>query len=187
MKIGFSVEGSTDRALLKGLQMRWCPEASLIEGKFRGSTRESLRREYGKICAEFVERDVDAMVFLRDANEQPWRDVQRQERLKFPQERLGRAIHGVADRNVECWICAEPEWLARELRTDAVRFRCEDPKKALERALEIDRDDRKESEIAELVSKAPLARWLANRSFKDFYDQIRDQSQQLGCSIEDLS
>jgi len=45
MKIGYSVEGSTDRAVIRGLRRRWCPEAELIEGKVRGSTRLSLRRE----------------------------------------------------------------------------------------------------------------------------------------------
>lgn len=36
MSIGYSVEGATDRAFLKGLRRRWCPGAALIEGSFRG-------------------------------------------------------------------------------------------------------------------------------------------------------
>jgi hypothetical protein len=55
MKIGYSVEGSTDRAVLKGLQRRWCPSAELLEGRFRGTTGQSARREipntyYGKLA-----------------------------------------------------------------------------------------------------------------------------------------
>jgi len=186
MTIGFSVQGSTDRALIRGLHVRWCEGAKLIEGPFRGSTRESLRREYRKICEALVEQGVDAMVFLTDADTRGWREVQRDERLKFPDEHLGRAIHGVADRNVECWICAEPDWLATELHADAARFRCEDPKGAFENALGIDRDDRKENEIADLVRRAPLRSWLENRSFEDFYEQVRCHALQRGCCVENL-
>lgn len=186
MTIGFSVQGSTDRALLHGLRIRWCPNAGLIQGPFRGSTRVSLHREYRKICEQFVEQNVEVMVFLTDADTEPWRDVQRNERSRFPTEYLPRAVHGVADRNVECWICAEPQWLARELGANPEQFECENPKRAFEHALRMDRDDRKEVEIAALVARAPLRRWLIEPSFEDFYEQLRDQSQQLGCSLESL-
>ena len=186
MRIGFSVEGSTDRAVLDGLRMRWCPHADLIEGPYRGSTKQSLRREYRNICQQFEARSADVMVFLTDADAEDWREVQRSERSRFPAEYLTSAVHGVADRNVECWISAEPDWLAKQLDTDASRFRCEDPKRAFEEALGIERDNRKEEEIAALVSNAPLQAWLRNASFEDFYEQLRDQSQQLGCSIENL-
>lgn len=186
MNIGYSVQGSTDRAFLVGLKTRWCPDANLIEGRFRGSTRDSLRREYRKICAEFQEKSVDVMVFLTDADTGEWREVQKNERAKFPAEHLNRAIHGVAQRNVECWICAAPEWLAKKLDVAVDAFRAHDPKKAFEQALEIDRDDRKEAEIAALVCQAPLKDWLTNPSFDDFYEQARDLSQQFGCLIENL-
>jgi len=186
MTIGFSVQGSTDRALLHGLRTRWCPNAGLIQGPFRGSTQESLRREYRKICEQFVEQNVEVMVFLTDADTEPWREVQRNERSRFPAEHLPHAVHGVADRNVECWICADPQWLARELGAGPEQFQCENPKRAFERVLGISRDDSKEAEIAALVSKAPLHRWLIEPSFEDLYEQLRDQSQQLGCCVENL-
>ena len=44
----------------------------------------------------------------------------------------------------------------------------------------------KEEEIAMLVEGAPLRQWLGNRSFKDFYERLRDKSQQMGCDIENL-
>ena len=68
MRIGYSVQGTTDRALLEGLRRRWCPHAELLEGPFRGSTRASLRREYHKICQAFVAQSVEVMVFLTDAD-----------------------------------------------------------------------------------------------------------------------
>lgn len=46
--------------------------------------------------------------------------------------------------------------------------------------------DRKAEEIARLVRQAPLRQWLDNPSFKEFYGRLRDQSQQRGCTIENL-
>jgi hypothetical protein len=184
--IGYSVEGSTDRALIKGLHMRWCPEAPLIEGAFRGATSLSLRREYSKICAEFTMKGVDVMVFLTDGNAQDWREVQRNERDHFPQARLGFAIHGVPDRNVECWICQDRVWIAGQLGVTRDSLEGEDPKSAFERAMDITRDDKKETEIAELVRQAPLHSWLLSVSFEDFYEQVRDASQRSECEIENL-
>lgn len=66
MRIGFSVEGSTDAALLRGLRDRWCPEAELLAGNMRGTTRQSARREIAKICVELKAKGVDVIVFLRD-------------------------------------------------------------------------------------------------------------------------
>jgi len=186
MTIGFSVQGSTDRAVIKGLHRRWCRQADLVEGRFRGSTRLSLRREYNKICDEFVERGVQVMIFLTDSDGEPWRDVHRNERSKFPEVHRDIAVHGVADRNIEAWVCADPEWLARETAVAPDDFRCEDPKAAFERALGIDRDDRREETIERLVFEAPLERWLRNSSFENFYEQLRDMSQRLGCAVENL-
>lgn len=186
MIIGYSVQGSTDRAFLTGLRLRWCPSADLLEGRFRGSTGASLRREYRKICDEFSARSADLMVFLTDADTGSWREVQAEERSCFPPEFLNRSIHGVTERNIECWICADPEWIGRRVDVPPAVFRVPDPKGAFERALEVDRDDRKEREIAELVCAAPLRNWLVSPSFEDFYEQARDMSQQLGCSVENL-
>lgn len=186
MKIGYSVQGSTDRAFLEGLRQRWCPDAQMFEGYFRGMTGESLRREYRDICEEFVIKSVDVMVFLTDANGQGWREVQKNERSKFPPERLARAIHGVADRNMECWICAEPNYVAGKLQIQAQELQTPNPKGIFEAAMDISRNDRKEAEIADLVKGAPLNSWLGNASFEDFYEQVRDISKQLGCEIENV-
>ncbi len=184
MMIGFSVQGSTDRALVRGLKDRWCPSAGLIEGSFRGTTRQSLRREYQKICDELAAKGATAMIFITDGDGADWRTVLRNERQRFPQGRLIQSVHGVADRNIECWICADPAWLAQQVGENALIFRTVDPKQAFERALGINRDDKKEDEIADLVRRAPVRSWLSNASFEDFYERIRDLSQLLGCEIQ---
>jgi hypothetical protein len=186
VKIGFSVQGSTDRALIRGLANRWCPQAELIEGSFRGSTNLSLRREYSKIAEEFVAKGVDVMVFLTDCDNSDWRQIQRNERGKFPEERRDLAIHGVADRNIESWLSLDAAWLAHELGVEVATFRVEDAKDAFEKAIGISRDDKKEAEIASLVERGPLQNWIDDASFDDFYLQIRAMSQRLDCQIENL-
>ena len=64
MKIGYSVEGSTDRAVIMGLKHRWCPKAERpIEGGFRGTSGLSRFRELPKICVELMSKGVDLIVF----------------------------------------------------------------------------------------------------------------------------
>jgi len=186
MRIGYSVEGSTDRALLKGLQIRWCRDAELIEGRFRGSSGQSQRREIPNTCIELVFKGADIIVFLRDANDEEWRAV-----LKGDQSRCGEvhkhlAVFGVCQRNVECWICADADWIAARTGKPASDFRIADPKRVFEHAMGISSFDKKEEEIASVVQDAPLQNWLSNRSFEDFYNQLWQKSKELGCSIENL-
>ena len=47
MKIGYCVQGDVDEAIVRGLAERWCPDAELAEGRFRGSSRGSFRRGVG--------------------------------------------------------------------------------------------------------------------------------------------
>ena len=75
MKIGYSVEGSTDRALLEGLRRRWCPHAHSVEGRVRGRSGISQRREIPNTCRELVSKGADLIILLRDANEENWREV----------------------------------------------------------------------------------------------------------------
>jgi|SRR6266852_598273 len=187
MKIGYSVEGSTDRAFVAGVKHRWCPDAILEEAPFRGSTRLSLRREYRKICDQFIMSGVDVMIFLTDSNGADPHKVLKEERENFPEDRLFQCIHGAPDRNIECWICADPDWLAGELGVDVAPLRTGDPKAAFQRAMGITRDDKKEKRISALVVSAPMKSWLGqSRSFRDFYDCARALSQRLGCVIENL-
>lgn len=186
MTIGYSVEGSTDRAVLVGLRNRWCPDADLEEGPFRGTTLQSRRREYRKMCDAFALKGIAAVVFLADGDGEDWRAVQVSEKTYIPAERLHQIVFGVPDRNIECWLCYDARWLSAELGTDAERFMVDDPKNAFERAIGITRDDKKEAVISDLVGRAPLQRWIAHPSFEDFYEQVRDLSQRLGCEIENV-
>jgi len=185
MKIGYSVEGSTDRAFIDGLRKLWCPHAELEEGRFRGSTIQSRRREYSRMLEAFALRGIDVVVFLADGDGENWQEVKQNELEYLPAERRQQVVFGVPDRNIECWICADPHWLAEQVGGDAQLFMNNNPKNAFHVALGIGRD-KKEELISELVQRAPVHRWLVNRSFEDFYEQLRDCSQVHGCHIENL-
>lgn len=186
MIIGYSVEGSTDRAFLKGLQERWCPAATLLEGHFRGSTGVALRREFKSVCIELREKGAEMFVFLTDANNRPWTEVYKEEDDKLPKEEKWRVIHGVADRNIEKWICSDAHWLARELGVEVTALQVDDPKSAFQAAMDITPQDRKEVEITAIVKRAPVRKWIeAGGSFKAFYTSSRDVGLSLGCSIQE--
>jgi len=186
MNIGYSVEGSTDRALLEGLRRRWCPHAQLVQGCFRGTSGQSQRREIPNTCIELMTKGVDLIVFLRDANNEAWRDVLKADENRCPSDHRDLAVFAVCDRNVECWLCADRDWIAKETQRQTKDFDVTDPKGPFEKALGITGFDQKEEEIAMLVERAPLRQWLGNRSFKTFYERLRDKSQQRGCDIENL-
>jgi hypothetical protein len=187
MKIGYSVEGSTDRALLQGLKRRWCREAELIQGKFRGTSGQSQRREIPNTCIELSSKGADVIVFLRDANTEDWREVLRSDEARCRAEHRHLVVFGVCARNVECWLCRDVHWIAAQTQRDPQHFQAEDPKGVLESALGITRTEKKEEEIADLVQHAPLQNWLSNESFENFYETLWQKSKQfIGCELENL-
>jgi hypothetical protein len=187
VKIGYSVEGSTDRALLKGLQRRWCPQASLVEGSFRGTTGQSQRREIPNTCRELMFKGADLIVFLRDANDENWREVLKKDEARCTPQSQHLAVFGVCSRNVESWLCCQWSWIAAQTGRQPNEFQVDDPKGVFESALGISRADKKEETIANLLKDAPLKDWLANPSFKDFYEKLWDKSKFIpGCNLENL-
>ncbi len=184
MSIGYSVEGATDRAFLEGLQRRWCPEVTLIEGAFRGKSKIGLRRDIPKICQELAHKGARVIVFLTDANKQKWRQVKQQESALVPDHFLHMMLYGVADRNIECWLAADRDYLASKLDISQKDLAVDDPKGVIEHALGITSYDRQEEKIASIVYDAPLRNWL-NRSpsFEAFYEDARVLSKQEQYSI----
>lgn len=186
MKIGYSVEGSTDRAILEGLRRRWCLGAELVEGRFRGQTGESRRRELRRISLELNEKSVDFMIFLTDSNAMRWRDVYEGERARCHPDLLHLAIFGVCLRNAESWLASDAVWLGHQTGRKAADYEVDDPKGQVEAALMITKSEKREEEIARLVEASPLSRWMKNPSFEHFFDQLWNKSKELGCKIENL-
>lgn len=177
MKIGYSVEGSTDRALLKGLKERWCPDAELEEGSFRGQTHESRRREIPRICIELVAKDVNLIIFLTDSNGPHWRDVLRAEETRCRTEHRHIAMFGVCCRNVECWLAADADYIANWSGRAVADFRVDDPKGVVGSVFGITRWEKKELEIAEFVRSAPIDHWMHNSSFESLFRRLVEQEQ----------
>lgn len=187
MKIGYAVEGSTDRAFVVGLKRKLCPSAELIEGRFRGSTGLSLRREIPNICYDLFLKDADAVAFLTDANEGSWHGIRTKEYRCVPDDKKYCTIYGVADRNIECWLTADEEY-TRSIGIDPDSIRGVDPKHEFERILGITGIEKKEDEIAEIVAAAPIDKWrLASKSFDDFFEQIQNASRVFGCNLSSVS
>ena len=184
MSIGYSVEGATDRAFLEGLRRRWLPDAVLIPGAFRGKSGVSLRRDIPHICQELNHKGANVLVFLTDADEQEWRQVRKRESGYVPAEFQHVTLYGVADRNIECWLAADRDYLARRLNVASKVLNVPDPKGVIEGALGITSYDRKEEETASIVHDAPLRNWLKRSpSFEAFYEDARVLSKQEGHSI----
>jgi len=177
------VEGSTDKWLLYGLRDRWCPGAELIEGKYRGRFR---RREIPNACTELRAKGVDLIILLRDANNEDWRDVAKSDHESCKPNDESLVVVGVCDRNVECWLVVDPGYAARRTGHPADAFNVDDPKNVFNRAMEITARDDQAEKLKSYVVDAPLQRWLTNRSFEHFYDQLWQKSKELQCTLENL-
>ncbi len=121
---------------------------------------------------------------MTDANKQDWREVKRRESDCVPVEFRHLTLYGVADSNIECWLAADRDYLARRLTVSPAALAVADPKSAFERALGITSYDRKEKDIAAIVCDAPLRNWLkCSPSFEAFYKDAWLLSKQQGCII----
>jgi hypothetical protein len=185
MKIGYVVEGDNDAAFLDGLKERWCPDAELLALAFRGS--DLRHRDYPRIIQEARLKDIDVIIFLTDSNTRPWKTVLAEERTQLTKAGGDDVLLGVAERNIECWLCADPDYTAKKLECDREQLTVEDPKNAFCRAMGIQRDDKKRTEIAKLISDAPpLKNWLnKSPSLMHFYTEVRSLSSRMGCYIPD--
>ena len=158
----------------------------LVKGQFRGQSGQSQRREIPNTCRELIFKGVDFAIFMRDANTEDWREVLKTDQARCLAEHQHLVVFAVCDRNVECWLCTDPSWIAARTGRTQAEFSFQDPKGAFESALQIKSVDKKEPEIAALVKEAPLRVWLRNKSFEAFYDQLRQKYKELGCQIENL-
>jgi hypothetical protein len=182
VRIGYIVQGPTDRAFLSGLRDRWCPGAELRMIGLRGT---QLRpRDYPKVCAEAILKGDNFIVILTDSDVGDWEAIREREMTYLSGLCELDYIVGVCARNVESWLCADTEDAARQLGWPAEAFDVDDPKPVFEKAIGITRDDNKVDEIAAMVRNAPpLKRAFSNRAYKRFYEDARDIAQRRGCPM----
>ena len=188
MRIGCYVQGGMDKAVVRGLAKRWCPGAELAETRFRGSSRESFRREIRKSLLDLKDgKECDVLVVLTDADANPWRTVKRRESSRIPTDCGHLTLFGVADRNIECWLAIDRGALANELgcRVEDIPVPPKDPsdfvKGGFERRARSRGQDVQEC-VSDYVKQAPLRPWIEeSRSFATFYEDARRLALRTGC------
>lgn len=188
MKVGYYVQGVADEAVVRGLADRWCPGAEFAAGPFRGSSPVSFRREIRKALLDLKDsKACGALVVLTDADDNRWQDVKRREWGKVPDDCRRLTLFGVADRNVECWLAADPGALAVELECRAEEIPKDDPSDFVKQRFGLtDRDRREDAKerVRKYVARAPLKSWIrASDSFADFHDDARRLAARTGCAM----
>jgi hypothetical protein len=186
MIVGFSGEDSGHRALIHGLVRRWCRHAKIVEGSVRGRSGERRAGEKKKILNDLQQKNAGVVILMTDGNGSEWRTVRERETGYVHEDDRWRCIFAVCDRNVECWLRIDRDAIVKWLGGAPADYDRDDPKHTIESALGVTRADRKEPEISNFVSSAPLHLWLADGSFRQFYEDCRDFSQRHGCQIENL-
>ena len=188
MRIGYYVQGAADEAVVLGLADRWCRGVELAEGRFRGSSGASFRREIRKVLLDLKDsKACDILVVLTDADTNRWQDVKQRESGKVPDDCRYLTLFGVADRNVECWLAADRGALADELECRPEEIPVDDPSGFVKRRLGLtDRSRRSNARtrVREFVARAPLRAWIkASDSFAKFYDEARRLAARTGCAF----
>lgn len=188
MKIGYYVQGDADEAVVKGLAKRWCPDAELVKGPFRGSTNVALKRELLIVLSMNLKDDkgCDVIVVLTDADANPWRDVKRRESDRIPEDCKHLTLFGVADRNIECWLAIDRDALARELRCREEEIPTDDPSNFVKRRFGLTDRNKLEAKarVCDYVAQASLRTWIeGSDSFADFYEEARRWAARNECSI----
>ena len=185
MKIGYIVQGSSDQGFLIGLRDRWCAKATIDPLQFRGTRFRP--RDYPGVCAEALIKDYDLVVILTDTDTRGWSEVRTEELSRLQEPYEIETLLGVANRNIECWICADQLYVAKRLNIDPSVLRVNDPKRAFQKAMGITRDDKKLDEIAGLIAEAPSLRAFLNNSpsLKAFYREVRAYANRRNCAMRD--
>jgi len=178
-----------DEAFVCGLAKRWCPEAELAEGVFRGSSGISFRREIKQALLDLRDdKRCDILVVLTDSDDNPWRTVKQRESAKVPNAFQHLCVFGVAERNVECCLSIDHQQLAIQLGCKAEEIPKDDPSGFVkvrfgmgERA---EKRDAAKERVCEFVARANMKSWIdGSDSFADFYDDARRVAALSNCGM----
>lgn len=189
MRIGYYVQGTTDEAFVHGLANRWCPEADLAPGKFRGSSKESFRREIAKALWDLRDdKRCDVLVVLTDSDVAAWREVKRREWNRVPGDCQHMCVFGVAERNIECWLAINRNALAKELACAPEEIPRDDPSGFVKGKFRLgergDARGKAKGRVAQFVAQAPVKSWIeGSESFRSFYKDARSLAARANCDM----
>jgi len=191
LRIGYYVQGTADEAFVHGLKKRWCPDAELAMGKFRGASKQSFRREIAKALVDLRDdKGCDVLVVLTDSDTGSWREIRQREWDKVPVDCQHLAVFGVAERNIECWLAIDRNALADELdcQPDDIPRLPDDPAGFVKRRFGLtSREVARETavnRIADFVARVGMKPWIdGSKSFNDFYQQTRNLATTRKCLV----
>ncbi len=127
-------------------------------------------------------------MFLSDADEANWRDIQRREVGKLPDNIRPFAVYGMADRNIECWLAVNRVALAKELNCTPEEIPRDDPSGFVKKKFGLgERDNAREdakNRVAQFVAQAPVKSWIeGSESFRSFYGEARSLAARTACEM----
>lgn len=115
-RIGVIYQDVNSRGFLEGLRDRLDCDAELIPPPAAiGKQRVMRRRDLKNAWSHFQKQNVDLVVRFTDADSVPWRDVQRKEVQRTPEDAKSLWVCGVAVENVEDWLALDPDYLASQI------------------------------------------------------------------------
>ena len=189
MRVGYYVQGAADEASVWGLVERWCPHAQIAEGRFRGSSRTSFRREIERALWDLRDdKRCDVLVVLTDSDVAPWREIKQREWNRVPEDCRHLCVYGVAERNIECWLAIDRTALANELGCGPVEIPSGDPAGFVKRRFGLGerdtaRDDAKDR-IKQFVCRVSMKPWIdESESFRTFYTDCRGLAARIRCEM----
>ncbi len=188
-------QGENDIGFLEGLRDRLGCEAESVTyllglPRLRQRGHFTLKRDAARISEGHPSADL--IVRLTDGDADRPQDAYREELRRWPASVQSKLVCGVCDRDIEHWMCLDPDYAARRLCYSLGQL----PKERKERTgfLKGRIDEMRGSQsrkdyVARFVREAPketVLRWLANPAFRHFYDQCRDKAQQHDCVVANL-
>ncbi len=187
-------QGPNDLGFLQGLKDRLGCDAKLIASselpilRQRGSI---TKRTDGRLIWDESRRlGADLIVRITDADDQPVRDVLRQECQKYPEEAHSVLLCGACDPDIEHWLSLDLDYTMEQLDfndTDYPKQR-HDRSGFIKQKLQNTRQDQESfsERVARFVREAPpetMRIWLDNASFSHFYDDCRRMAIQHSCEV----
>jgi hypothetical protein len=182
VRIGLFVEDTVDEYFIRGLGQRWCPHLEIVPAHYRGATRQSLAAQLPKALLELFEhKQCEVVVYLTDANNDKWHDRRNNELKKIPENRKAQVIIGIPVCNIECWLAADRQAIARFWECREEEIPTDDPSSFIDKRLGL----RKERLIGFVADLPSLHRLLEQPSFENFYANARAAAKQNNCQFRD--
>ena len=190
MRLVLFGEDNAHFAVLEGLRRRFCPEASAVRGGIRMPLGPGAKR---RLRQAFVVHQSDGEVtlglLLVDADDEGWAARARGQHQRMPEELRDLLAVGVPDRDVECWLAADPHDLAAKVGGDEqamLRARQQDLKALVHGAFRqaADREGVGLYDLmASFVESAELREWFEQTSFEEFWHECQALARRVECEL----